>query len=73
MILIRIFTFSPFKVIFLALADISEILGSVGASIRLHGPLLSRVLHAPITFFDTTPLGRVLNRFGKVSLNKGNY
>ncbi|XP_054155706.1 ATP-binding cassette sub-family C member 2-like [Oppia nitens] len=33
--------------------------------IRLHRKLLARVMHAPMEFFDTTPLGRLLNRFNK--------
>jgi len=33
------------------------------ASQRLHTQLFAQVLHAPISFFDTTPLGRVISRF----------
>jgi ATP-binding cassette subfamily C (CFTR/MRP) protein 3 len=29
-----------------------------------HDNLLSHVLHTPLTFFETNPLGRILNRFG---------
>lgn len=35
------------------------------ASKRLHGALLRRVLHAPVSFFDTTPVGRIVQRFSK--------
>ena len=31
----------------------------------LHSELLDNVLHLPQSFFDTTPLGRILNRFSK--------
>ncbi|KDN49338.1 hypothetical protein RSAG8_02040, partial [Rhizoctonia solani AG-8 WAC10335] len=35
------------------------------ASQSLHRDALDRILHAPISFFDTTPLGRIMNRFSK--------
>lgn len=35
------------------------------ASIQMHDAMLSAVLRAPILFFDSNPVGRVLNRFAK--------
>lgn len=35
----------------------------IGTSVLFHHHLLNRVLHAPLAFFDVTPLGRILNRF----------
>lgn len=30
---------------------------------KLHNLMLSRVVHSPLSFFDSNPLGRILNRF----------
>lgn len=38
--------------------------GSLRGARRLFHQLLDRVIHAPMRFFDTTPIGRLLNRFG---------
>ncbi|PVD37119.1 hypothetical protein C0Q70_04114 [Pomacea canaliculata] len=35
---------------------------AVRASKRLHERLINRLLQAPMAFFDTTPLGRIMNR-----------
>jgi ABC-type multidrug transport system fused ATPase/permease subunit len=32
---------------------------------KLHWIILLGVLHAPMSFFDTTPIGRIINRFSK--------
>ncbi|KAK9896913.1 hypothetical protein P389DRAFT_194562 [Cystobasidium minutum MCA 4210] len=34
-------------------------------SVKLHRNAITRVLYAPMSLFDTTPLGRIMNRFGK--------
>ncbi|GBB84403.1 hypothetical protein RclHR1_00110036 [Rhizophagus clarus] len=39
--------------------------GSLRASRKLHEDLLHRVMRAPLRFFDTTPVGRILNRFSR--------
>ncbi|XP_051976491.1 ATP-binding cassette sub-family C member 9-like isoform X2 [Xyrauchen texanus] len=39
-----------------------EFLG-VAAATNLHHNLLNKIIHAPIRFFDITPLGQILNRF----------
>ena len=39
--------------------------GSVSASRKLHKNMMTNVMHGPMSFFDTTPLGRIINRFSK--------
>uniref|UniRef100_A0A8C7YTQ9 Uncharacterized protein n=1 Tax=Oryzias sinensis TaxID=183150 RepID=A0A8C7YTQ9_9TELE len=38
---------------------------SVSASRIIHSRLLNNILRVPMVFFDTTPIGRVVNRFAK--------
>ncbi|KAG0440557.1 hypothetical protein HPB47_016252, partial [Ixodes persulcatus] len=40
-------------------------LGSLKGAMFLHNGLLANILRSPMAFFDTTPLGRVVNRFSK--------
>ncbi len=47
------------------LADICPMLGTLYAAIKLHNSLLNGIIRAPVLFFDTTPLGRILARFSK--------
>ncbi|KAK3841197.1 MAG: multi drug resistance-associated protein MRP [Linnemannia gamsii] len=42
---------------------ITMVTAAIRASTLLHESLLSKMLHLPISFFDTTPLGRIVNRF----------
>lgn len=37
----------------------------MNASVRLHNKIFARLLRVPISFFDTNPSGRILNRFTK--------
>eukprot|EP00731_Ephydatia_muelleri_P028699 Em0020g343a len=50
---------------FLLLATFSLVVAEIRASRVLHNTMLERLLRAPMHFFDTTPLGRILNRFSK--------
>ncbi|KAJ7390652.1 Multidrug resistance-associated protein 1 [Desmophyllum pertusum] len=53
------------QAVFVLLACFIQAFGSVKASSRLHHGLLTNVLHSPMTFFESTPLGRIVNRFSK--------
>ena len=47
------------------LATLAMSLGGIRAAKFLHSTMLTRILRSPMSFFDTTPLGRVINRFSK--------
>ncbi|XP_061612364.1 ATP-binding cassette sub-family C member 3 isoform X3 [Phyllopteryx taeniolatus] len=40
-------------------------MGNIGAARKLHHNLLANKLHTHQSFFDTTPIGRIINRFSK--------
>ncbi|XP_035260765.1 canalicular multispecific organic anion transporter 2 isoform X2 [Anguilla anguilla] len=40
-------------------------MGNIGAAKKLHSVLLENKFHTPQSFFDTTPIGRIINRFSK--------
>ncbi|XP_073722695.1 ATP-binding cassette sub-family C member 3 isoform X2 [Misgurnus anguillicaudatus] len=40
-------------------------LGKIQAARKLHEALLDNKFHTPQSFFDTTPIGRIINRFSK--------
>lgn len=45
--------------------DLAPRLGTLKAAVSLHALMLWAVCRAPLLFFDTTPIGRVLSRFSK--------
>ena len=47
------------------MADICSAVGYLGASGHLHAQMLLAILAAPMSFFDATPAGRLMNRFSK--------
>ena len=51
--------------IFVTGGGLAVFLGTVRAGHVLHLGLLRNIIASPMNFFDTTPIGRILNRFGK--------
>lgn len=45
--------------------QITQKFAAFTAGRRLHWIILIGILRAPMSFFDTTPLGRIINRFAK--------
>ncbi|KAG0335643.1 hypothetical protein BG000_007355 [Podila horticola] len=50
-------------VILSASSSLFTILGGLKASRAMHEQLLHKITHAKVRFYDTTPLGRIINRF----------
>ncbi|XP_054161810.1 multidrug resistance-associated protein 1-like [Oppia nitens] len=53
------------QMITLFISRYTLIIGSLRASIRMHNRMLWSVMRSSMQFFDTTPLGRIVNRFSK--------
>ncbi|NXH26520.1 MRP2 protein, partial [Myiagra hebetior] len=51
--------------LFLLFATMLSARGAMRASRVMHQQLLSNILRVPMSFFDTTPTGRIVNRFAK--------
>jgi ABC-type multidrug transport system fused ATPase/permease subunit len=51
--------------VFTMIASFVLAAGAITASRTLHQDMLQTIMRCPMSFFDTTPLGRVLNRFSK--------
>lgn len=51
--------------IFVFINSLMRLLGAVTASGVLHVAVLANVIQSPMSFFDATPIGRIVNRFSK--------
>ena len=50
---------------FLLISTITMNLATLRGAKILHNDMLHHLFHAPMAFFDTTPMGRILNRFAR--------
>ncbi|XP_045113643.1 multidrug resistance-associated protein 1-like isoform X2 [Portunus trituberculatus] len=57
--------FAVAQSIFLFMGIVMMAHGTLKAANALHSGLLKSVLHLPMSFFDTNPSGRIMNRFSK--------
>ncbi|SCZ99314.1 BZ3500_MvSof-1268-A1-R1_Chr7-2g09480 [Microbotryum saponariae] len=53
------------QAVFSFLMGLASVFIGYNASRSLHRGAIQGVMHAPMSFFDTTPLGRIMNRFSK--------
>jgi ABC-type bacteriocin/lantibiotic exporter with double-glycine peptidase domain len=63
-----VWSYSALSVVTILCSSLRVILiayGSMRASRQLHDSLIKKILRYPIRFFETTPVGRILNRMSK--------
>ncbi len=53
------------QTIFMLCSSFTIATAGIRASRSLHSRMLANIMRAPMSFFDTTPTGRILNRFSK--------
>ncbi|GAB6029961.1 hypothetical protein CHUAL_005656 [Chamberlinius hualienensis] len=53
------------QAIFVMIGSMTMAFGAIRASRILHNDMLGNIMRSPMSFFDTTPLGRIVNRFAK--------
>jgi hypothetical protein len=53
------------EAIFIIMGNMVLFIGAIKASEKLHFNAMLGVLRSPLSFFDKTPIGRILNRFSK--------
>lgn len=53
------------KAVLTLISSLMLAFGAMQSARVLHSSMLFNVLKAPMSFFDTTPLGRIVNRFSK--------
>lgn len=63
-----------FLLLTIALYSMGWVFASLRAATRLHNDMMHAILRCPASFFDTTPAGRIINRFRCVaSLEQGQH
>jgi len=50
---------------FAMFASLFLVLATIRGSMTIHSKMLTNIIRSPMSFFDTTPVGRIMNRFSK--------
>lgn len=57
------FTFGLSSIVFTFIGALILLAGTLSASKKMHSNLLKKVVKLPMSFFDTQPSGRLINRY----------